>query len=236
MLPILYLDHRLVAVHKPAGLLVHRSELDRRETDFALQKVRDQLGRHVHPAHRLDRPTSGVLVFALDREAAGVLGRAFEDGRVEKKYLAVVRGHPPQRFVVDHPLADPEGGAAEGRPREARTTLRRLGTAEMPWPVDRWPSSRYALLEVCPLTGRRHQIRRHLHHVSHPVIGDSTWGKAVHNRLFREHLGSRRLLLACTALGFPHPDDGRPIRVTAPLAPEFEAVVHALGWSAALPP
>jgi tRNA pseudouridine65 synthase len=189
----------------------------------------------VHPVHRLDRPTSGVLVFALDREAAGLLGRAFEEGRVEKTYLAVVRGHPPEQLVVDHPLADPEGGAAGGRPREARTVLRRLGTAELPWPVDCWPTSRYALLELRLETGRRHQIRRHLHHVSHPVIGDSTWGKAVHNRLFRQHFGVGRLLLACVALGFPHPADGRPMRVTAPLEREFGRVVEALGWSGVLP-
>lgn len=235
MLPILYQDDRLVAVHKPSGLLVHRSELDRRETDFAVQRLRRQLGRHVHPVHRLDRPTSGVLLFALDREAAGVLGSAFEAGAVEKRYLAVVRGHPPEQLRVDHPLADPEGGAAAGRSREACTRLRRLGTVELPWPVDRWPTSRYALMEACPATGRRHQIRRHFHHIAHPVIGDSTWGKAAHNRLFRQHFGVGRLLLACVALGFAHPQDGRPVRITAALQSDFASVVEALGWSATLP-
>lgn len=164
-LPVLYRDDWLIAVHKPAGLLVHRSALDRHETRFALQMLRDQIGRPVYPAHRLDKGTSGVLLFALDREVGRALAARFEGGEVEKRYLAVVRGHPPEAGVVDHalaPLADDHAGLASGRPRTAVTRYRRLARVELPHRVDRYPTSRYALVELLPSTGRRHQLRRHM--------------------------------------------------------------------------
>lgn len=240
VLEIVYQDASIVAIHKPAGLLVHRSMLDRHETRFAVQLLRDQLGRHVHPAHRLDKGTSGLLLFGLTREVAAALGRAFEAREVEKRYLAIVRGHPPLEAEIDHPLLlNPDRFERGMRPEDAQpqtalTRYRRLATVELQIAVDRYPSSRYALLLLDPLTGRRHQLRRHMKHVSHPIIGDATFGKGRHNRFFAEHFGVRRLLLACVGLSFRHPLSGEKVQLTAPPSSDFRQVVAALGWSSAL--
>ena len=240
-LGIVHRDDWLCAIHKPSGLLVHRTTLDRDETRFAVQILRDQIGCRVHPAHRLDRGTSGVLLFALDRDVARLLGAQFEMGIVVKRYLAVVRGHPPEEGTIDHPLArqlddyeqPPPAGAVAG-PQRAVTRYRRLAITELPHAVDRYPTSRYALLEVVPETGRRHQIRRHLKHVAHPVIGDATYGKGRHNRLFAQLFGSDRLLLACVELRLTHPVTGAPLALRAPLAQDFAHVAVALGWDPSL--
>ena len=235
-LPIIYRDEFLIAVHKPAGLLVHRSFLDRHETRFAVQMLRDQIGRHVHPAHRLDRGTSGVLLFALERDICRRLGEQFEAQRVYKRYLAVVRGHPPESGEIDHPLTrqfdDYEFRAAHATEaaQEAVTRYRRLAITELPHAVDRYPTSRYALLELFPETGRRHQLRRHLKHISHPIIGDATYGKGRHNRLFQELFGCHRLLLACREMRLVHPVSGSPLTLSAPLAADFSGVLERLGW------
>ncbi len=240
-LAILYRDGWLCAVHKPSGLLVHRTDLDRGETDFAVQRLRDQIGCRVHPVHRLDRGTSGVLLFALDRDVAGALGAQFERGAVSKRYVAIVRGHPPAEGLIDHPLSrqldDAEYAPAVGEqaaPQCAVTRYRRLAIAELPYAVDRYLTSRYALIELVPETGRRHQIRRHLKHIAHPVIGDSTYGKGRHNRLFARLFGSKRLLLACAELRLRHPVTGASLALQAPLADEFARVVVALGWEETL--
>lgn len=232
VLTILHLDDRLVAVHKPAGLLVHRSNLDRHETRFALQLVRDRLGREVHPIHRLDRPTSGVLLFALDRDACRRMSAAFEAGQVDKQYLAIVRGHPADAFEIDHPLVRLDDDAtACGGTQPALTRGCTLARAELPHRVDRYPTSRYALVSLAPVTGRRHQLRRHLKHAAHPIVGDTTYGKSGHNRLFESLFGNRRLLLACTSLAFEHPDTGRPLRIAAPPGDDLSAVIASLGWT-----
>lgn len=233
-LPILHRDAQVVIVDKPSGLLVHRSLVDRHETRFAVQLLRDQLGQRVYPAHRLDKGTSGALAFALDPAGASALATQFADGGVRKRYLAIVRGWPDAGGCIDHPLdpvQDDVLGSQGGGPREARSTYRTLATVELPVRVDRYPTSRYALVELEPLTGRRHQLRRHLAHARHPIVGDSTYGKGRHNRLFRERYGSHRLLLACTELAFRHPTSGEALVVQAPLATEFAAVVRALGWT-----
>ena len=236
MLPIIYQDERVVAIHKPSGLLVHRSELDRHETCFAVQLLRDQLGRHVYPAHRLDRGTSGVLVFALDKDTARALGGQFERQEVIKTYLAVVRGHPPEAGRIDHALSrrrdDAEwvGERSTDEAQPAVTDFRRLATCELPHQVDRYPTSRYALVELTPHTGRRHQLRRHLKHIAHPIIGDATFGKGRHNRLFQQLFGCHRMLLACVRMQLRHPIDGRPLDLCAPPDGEFAAVLAALGW------
>lgn len=236
MLDILYRDEHLVAIDKPAGLLVHRSNLDRHETRFAVQLLRDQIGRHVHPAHRLDKGTSGVLLFALDAATARALGEQFESGAVDKTYRAIVRGWPPESGCIDHPLSRQFDD--HGRPRTdaatlslpARTDFRRLGTAEIDAAVDRYPTARYALVELRPLTGRQHQLRRHMKHIAHPIIGDATHGKGRHNRLFQERFDSHRLLLACTGLRLRHPASGAPLLLQAPPAADFGRVAAALGW------
>ena len=234
-LTILFRDDWLVVVDKPAGLLVHRSPVDARETRFAVQILRDQLGRYVYPVHRLDKGTSGALVFALDPAAARVMSEAFAGATVGKSYLALVRGWPDGYGEIDHSLRLVEDDvlpAGRSEPQSARTSYERLATFEIPYRVDRYPTSRYALLRLSPHTGRRHQLRRHLAHLSHPIVGDSTYGKGAHNRLFARLYGVRRLLLACVRLEFPHPVTRQPLRVLAPLARDFADVLRALGYEA----
>ena len=239
MLDILYRDDCLVAINKPAGLLVHRSNIDRHETRFAVQLLRDQLGQRVHPLHRLDKGTSGVLLFALDVGSARKVGIQFQCDEVKKRYLAIVRGWPPEAGVIGHALSrqfdDYGRKLGADSPTEALpavTEYRRLATVELPEAVDRYPTSRYALVELAPKTGRRHQLRRHMKHIAHPIIGDATWGKGIHNRFFRRRFGCERLLLACTGIELRHPQDGRALSIAAPLEENFGSVVAALGWEA----
>ena len=236
-LPIIYRDESLIAIHKPAGLLVHRSALDRHETRFALQMLRNQIGQKVYPVHRLDKGTSGVLLFALDREVGRVLSGQFERGEVRKRYVAVVRGHPSELGEIDHPLArmadEHAGIAADGAAQPATTRFRRLATVELPYRVDRYPSSRYALVELSPLSGRWHQLRRHMKHIAHPIIGDATHGKGRHNRLFQTLFGHPRLLLAATEMRLVHPLSGQALCLQAGLAEDFADVIVRLGWGGA---
>lgn len=238
-LEILYRDDRVIAVDKPPGLLVHRSDVDRHAREFALQMLRDQIGRRVFPVHRLDRATSGLLLFALDPEAAAFLGRRFEAGRKQSRYLAMVRGHTEPAGLIDKPLSDPRDERIDARvqrPRSARTRFQTLARTELPFTVDRYPSSRYSLLAIEPETGRRHQIRRHLKHASHPIIGDTTYGKGRHNRFVGEHFGVRRLLLACVELEIAHPDGTGTLRLVAAPSGAFRALLARLDWLAELPP
>lgn len=234
---VLYLDAHLVVVNKPAGLLVHRSAIDRHETRFAVQEVRDRLGQKVYPVHRLDKPTSGALLFALSPEVARVMTERFASGAVRKQYLAVVRGHVGDAGVVDHPLveeADPmtDGRARQGKPAQpAITEYRCLARAELPHPVGRYQTSRFSLVQAFPRTGRKHQIRRHMKHIFHPIVGDTTHGDGRQNALFREHLQCNRLLLAATGMSFAHPCTDERIEISAPLAVEFWRVGARLGWS-----
>ncbi|WP_295885092.1 pseudouridine synthase [uncultured Thiohalocapsa sp.] len=235
MLKVLYRDAHLVAVDKPPGLLVHRTRIADADS-FVLQRLRDQLGRRVHAVHRLDRPTSGVLLFALTADAARRLSAQFATQRVAKHYLAVVRGWPPVAGRIDWPLDDPEASAPGRRlPRPALTTYRRLATAELPVAVSRYPTSRYALVLAAPHTGRRHQLRRHFAHIRHPLIGDTTHGEGRHNRLFRERFGLHRLLLHAWRLDFTHPDTDAAMRVTAAPDADWCRLFESLGWAEALP-
>ena len=233
-LPVLFIDDHLVAVNKPPGLLVHPTRLDPHAGESLMQRLRDRLGRWVYPVHRLDRPTSGVLLFALDADTARVLGGCFAQGAVTKRYLGVVRGWTDAAGVIDHPLQpkpDPIADADRSRPRapqSARTRYRLLARAELPVSDGRHASSRYGLVELLPETGRRHQLRRHLKHLSHPLIGDTTWGKSRHNQLFRQQFGCERLLLHCSELRLPHPCRPGVISVQAPLDMAFRRVVAAL--------
>lgn len=233
---VLYRDEAIVAVHKPAGLLVHRREGPPYDGSFALQMVRDQIRQRVYPVHRLDRPTSGVLVFALSPHAARALVDAFATGQVVKRYLAVVRGFTEPQGVVDYPLHEHPGGPGQRSEhvrkaaQPAITAYRRLATAELPFATKRYPTSRYSLVEAYPRTGRTHQIRRHMKHICHPVIGDTTHGDGSHNRLFRERLDCRRLLLTAGQISMPHPGTGRLLTITAPLDEGFRALIRALNW------
>lgn len=237
-LPILYRDEALIAVHKPAGLLVHRSDIDRHETRFAVQLVRDQLGQHVYPVHRLDKPTSGVLLFATSSALARTVISAFAEQRVHKQYWAVVRGHPPASGCIDHPLQriedDYAGAVMANSAQAAVTRFQVVATIELPVAVDRYPASRYALVQLQPETGRQHQIRRHLKHVAHPIVGDVRYGKGVHNRYFRDQLGVSRLLLACVAMQLEHPVSGLPLRIEQPVDGEFRDLLQR--WQFPLQP
>ncbi len=239
-LEIIWQDESFVAVNKPAGLLVHRTPLDPREERFALQLVRDILGQRVYPVHRLDRPTSGVLLFALSPAMAQLVAAAFAERRVEKHYLAVVRGVVADEGVIDHPLADlPDrylSSRQDGEEREAVTAYRRLAAAELPVAVGRYPASRYSLVAAVPRTGRRHQLRRHFKHLFHPIIGDTNYGEGRHNRFFREELGCHRLLLHAVELTFPHPSTGGEVTVTAPPSGAFASLIDRLGWRESVPP
>jgi tRNA pseudouridine65 synthase len=211
-LPALHQDGCLLAVDKPVGLAVHRGVA--RDRVVALQMVRDRVGRHVHAVHRLDRATSGVLLFALDPGTARRMQERFEAGEVAKRYLALVRGIPPEAGVIDHPVPRDVDG-----PRvPAVTEFRRLATFE-----------RYALVEARPRTGRRHQIRRHFKHISHPLIGDVRYGKGEHNRLFREHFGLHRLALHALELAFAHPETGEALRIVAPVPEDLAGPLRAMG-------
>ncbi|MGJ7456678.1 pseudouridine synthase [Halomonas sp. MA07-2] len=236
-LRILHRDEHLVAVHKPAGLLVHRTALARGEREFLLQRLRDKLSQRVYPVHRLDRPTSGVMVFALSSEVATPLAEAFAERRVTKRYLAVVRGIGPEAERLEYPLREEDGSRpkAEMPVMEAVTDIRRLDSVELPVQVDRYPHSRYSLMEARPLTGRRHQIRRHLSQRGYPIIGDAKHGKGNHNRFFAERLDAPRLLLAATGLAFVHPVTEQPLRLSCALDATMTALFRRFGWAGHLP-
>lgn len=241
MLDLLYQDASLVAIVKPSGLLVHPSGAAP-DRSTCLSLLRAQLRRWVYPVHRLDRGASGVLLFALDPDTAGVVGRAFADRLVSKTYLAVTRGVLPDDGLIDAPLADDPAGngrrgspaRADKEPAEARTTFRRLADVELPYPVGRYATARYSLAEIEPLTGRTHQIRRHMAHIRHPLVGDVTWGEGRHNRLFREVFGVHRLLLHASVLRLPHPKTGEDLVLRAPIPSDLTALFDRLGFIAAL--
>ena len=227
-LPVLYADNWLAVVDKPAGLMVHDSKLARGEDDFLADRLREQLGKPIFLVHRLDRATSGCLLLAFDRDSASALGKALMGGEVEKDYLAVCRGWPAEAaFTVDHDL---DGGPGKPLKKPAITRFQTLRQGELPIPSNGFPTSRYALLRCQPQTGRFRQIRRHLKHVFHHLIGDTSHGDGRHNRTFRMQ-GVHRMLLHAERLAFPHPQDGRRIEVVAPLDAAFDKAVRLLGWS-----
>lgn len=233
---ILHREERLLAVYKPAGLLVHRSAIDRHETRFLLQLLRDQVGQRIYPAHRLDKPTAGLMLFAMDTEMAALLTAAFTEGRVRKTYLAVVRGWLEGEGRIDYPLREELDRMTDRRARKdkpaqsAVTDYRCLGQVELPEPVGRYPSARYSLMALRPIHGRKHQIRRHLRHIFHPVLGDTTHGDGRHNRFFRSHLDCHRLLLAALRLGLMHPLTGELLDLRAAPDSDFQRVLERLGW------
>ena len=226
-LKILHIDADLVAIGKPAGLLVHRTALDAHEQRFAMQMLRDQIGAQVWPVHRLDKGSSGVLLFALNADVARELCAAFESNRLHKRYLALVRGWPSiEAGVIEHALArDPERASRGQTLLAARTDWKLLNHYEWQIATDpRFNNSRYALLEAQPHSGRRHQIRRHLKHIAHPIVGDATHGKGVHNRAVAQYLGLQRLWLHALELHIEHPVTRQALRLNAPLCPEWEAL------------
>lgn len=226
-LSIVFADEHLVAIDKPSGLLVHRSWLAKEAREFALQKLRDQIGQHVFPVHRLDRPTSGLLLFAKDADTARALTIEFTERRVMKRYHAVVRGYLGDG-VLDYPLREEldkiaDKFAEQDKPAQpAVTAYRCLQRVELPFAVSKkHATTRYSLVELSPKTGRKHQLRRHMAHLRHPIVGDTHHGDGRHNNFFREHFCCRRLLLAATGLSFQHPHTKQTVDLQLPVPEEF---------------
>lgn len=258
VLTILYQDEFMVAVDKPAGLFVHRSFMDKDEIYFALQLVRDQIGQYVYPVHRLDRPTSGVLLFALTKEVATQLSELFANkskqadlvdsqtdsevsggvvGDLEKSYYALVRGHLAESSgFIDHPLKEKldklgDKNVSRDKPAQSAQSIYQVQQqASLPIKVGKFDSVRYSLVEVKPITGRRHQIRRHLAHLRHPIIGDINYGDNKQNPFFIEHFGFKRLMLHAYSLSFTHPVTNEKIKISAPFDQQWQQVFSALAW------
>ncbi len=227
-LQVLYADECLAVIDKPAGLMVHDSKLARGETDFAADRLREQFGKPIFLIHRLDRATSGCLLLAFDRESASALGKTLMSGDVEKDYLAICRGWPQEKFTVDHPL---DGGPGKPVKKPAITRFTRLATGELPVPSNGFETSRYALLRCQLETGRFRQIRRHLKHCFHHLVGDTSHGDGRHNLQFRLR-GVHRMLLHASRLAFVHPASGQRIETIAPLDAEFGKAFALFGWDA----
>ncbi|OEF24068.1 tRNA pseudouridine(65) synthase TruC [Vibrio rumoiensis] len=236
-LDIVYQDEYLIAVNKPAGMLVHRSWLDSHETVFVMQTLRDQIGQHVFPLHRLDRPTSGVLLFALSSEVASIASPMFAEHKFEKTYHAIVRGWVEEGDRLDYPLkkevdkvAD-KFARAEQEAQSAITDYQPLAKVEVPYSTGRFPTSRFGLVEMKPLTGRKHQLRRHMAHLRHPIIGDTSHGDGKQNRLFRDNFNARRLMLHASSLSFIHPITEQPIVITAKLDEVWQDLLEQFEWT-----
>ncbi|MBF9253592.1 pseudouridylate synthase [Pontibacter sp. 172403-2] len=229
MLEIIYEDAQYVAINKPNGLLVHRTRIAEEKKEFALQLLRDQLGYHLYPVHRLDRGTSGVLLFAKSADAAVPLVNAFKLRETDKVYFAVVRGYSPLEDTIDSPIRPDKDHKAKA-PQDAVTHYTRLATVELPIPVGRYATARYSLVKVKPETGRMHQIRKHFAHIRHYVIGDKRHGDWRHNRMFLEELHSPALLLHAAQLVFEHPYTGRPVSIKAQFPDNMRRLCRHFGW------
>ncbi|MDR6809244.1 tRNA pseudouridine65 synthase [Dyadobacter sp. BE34] len=215
-LEILFQCEHLVAINKPNGLLVHRSPIASDADVFAVQLLRDQLGQKVYPVHRLDRKTSGVLLFALDEVTNSEMQRKFMDGEIGKTYHAIVRGYTPDAGTIDYPLKRDDGVS-----QDAVTYFETLMRSEVPFVVGKHPTSRYSLVKLNPATGRMHQLRKHMAHILHPIIGDRPHGCNKQNRYFKEHLGMMQMMLHAVELEFVHPYSKERITIQASYPTEF---------------
>ena len=235
-LPIIYQDEYLVAVDKPSGLLVHRSLIDKHETEFAMQMVRDQIGQHVFTVHRLDRPTSGVLIFALSSDVARAMTTQFTEQKIGKTYYAIVRGHTPDEGEIDYPLKEKldkiaDKMADQDKPAQpAVTDYQTVQQFELPFAVGRYPSARYSLVKLSPRTGRKHQLRRHMAHISHPIVGDTTHGDGKHNKFIREQYGIHGLALTCYQMQLAHPVTGEALTLATEFDGRMAKLLGSWGW------
>ena len=222
-LEIILEDEHYIAINKPAGLLVHRTSLATESKEFALQILRNQINRHVYPCHRLDRKTSGALLFAKSTEANRKMQKCFAENEVAKTYLAIVRGFTEDTGIIDYPLK-----TDDGKFQEASTHYKTLVKTEVNLPYGKHSTSRYSLVEVKPQTGRMHQIRKHFAHILHPIIGDRPHGCNKQNKLFKERWNMSTMLLHASSLEFTHPFSGESINIQAPLSPEFTRMLKEL--------
>jgi tRNA pseudouridine65 synthase len=225
ILEIIYQDEYLVAINKPHGLLVHRSPIAADATEFAVQILRDQLGSMVYPVHRLDRKTSGILLFALNEEMNSKMQVQFAEGKVKKQYHAIVRGFTPETMDIDYPLKRDDGVV-----QEAFTSFVTLQKTEVDIPSGKHATSRYALVELVPTTGRMHQLRKHMAHIFHPIIGDRPHGCNKQNKFFLEVFQMNSMLLHAKELCFYHPFTEQEILIQADYQPEFKRMFDVLGF------
>lgn len=237
MLEILYRDEFLIAINKPSGLLVHRSPIDRHETLFAVQMLRDQIGQFVYPIHRLDKPTSGVLLFALDKESAKIMGEQFRTKESKKSYIAIVRGYTDESGFIEHPLsvkldkiADKDNSSVTKEAQDAATEYERIATVELFYSVGKYDKTRYSLVKIKPLTGRKHQLRRHMKHISHHILGDTKYGRGEHNKFIRQEFDCHRMLLHANELQIRHPYTNEVLIIQAPLDDAFKTLCSSFGW------
>ncbi len=226
---ILYEDPHLVAIHKPNGLLVHRTKLATDATEFALQLLRDQLGIKVYPTHRLDRKTSGILLFAKDEDSNREMQKLFMEQKVEKEYLAIVRGWIDDKLTLDYPLYN-----EAGKKQDAITTILPIEQVEIDLPFGKFSTSRYTCTKVKPETGRIHQIRKHFAHLRHPIVGDRPHGCNKQNKLFKEHFFMTKLMLHASSLSFVHPISLEQVVINSQYCDEFERMIDELGFTTPL--
>ncbi len=226
---ILYHDGDLIAVHKPSGQFVHATDLNRADTVPLLQEVRDAIGAWIYPIHRLDRATSGIVLFALSPEVAAAMSRRFSERLVQKRYLALVRGFCPD-CVIDRPLKRKDSSKRQtpAAAQDAVTNIECSQQFEFPAPSRGFETTRCSLVSAVPATGRYHQIRRHLNGISHPVLGDTSHGDTRCNHHFRELIGLTRLLLAAVSLQFGHPVTGTAVCLECEPDDDFRNVVARL--------
>ena len=232
-LEIIYEDAQYVAINKPNGLLVHRTRIAEEKKEFALQLLRDQLGYRLYAVHRLDRGTSGVLLFAKSPEAAAPFTKVFEERQPAKTYFAVVRGFAPEAGTIDSAIR-PDKDHQHKEPQQAVTHFSRLATVELPIPVGPYKTARYSLVKINPETGRMHQIRKHFAHIRHYIVGDKRHGDWRHNRMFLEELNSPHLLLHAAALTIKQPFTGEIRHLKAPMPENMRRLCLQFGWGAEL--
>lgn len=230
-LEILYKDEYLVAINKPSGLLVHKSMIDRHEIYFAMKMLRDQLDQWVYPIHRLDKPTSGVLLFALDKHTAKLMSEQFMSHTIKKTYQCIVRGFTDATGLIDHALKEKLDKIAdrdakkEKEAQEAVSEYETLASVELDFEVGRYDKVRYSLVKVLPKTGRKHQIRRHMKHISHHILGDTKYGRGEHNKLIRKEFNCHRLLLHASSLEISHPYTKEALKIEANLDEIFSFMI-----------
>lgn len=222
-LDILYQDEYLVAVNKPCGYLVHRSPIARDAEFIVLQILRDQIGKRVYPIHRIDRKTSGVLLFALDSDTNRIVGKDFADHKVKKEYTAIVRGWIGENGIVDYALTNDSG-----KTQEAITRYECLSRFEIDLPHGKFQTSRYSHVEVTPQTGRMHQIRKHMNHLRHPILGDRPHGCSKQNRLWKGAFGLTNMMLHSKSLEIKHPHSNSMLLIEAPYFSEYSRVMTIL--------
>lgn len=220
MLEIVYEDEDIIAINKPHGLLVHKSKMAADADEFALQMLRDQINQHVYPAHRLDRKTAGVLLFSKNKEMDFLIQPLFANQQIEKTYLAIVRGFTDEEGTIDYALKKENGTL-----QDAVTHFKTLKHFEISLPSGKHASSRYSLVEVNPITGRMHQIRKHFAHIFHPILSDRPHGCNKQNKLWKDQFQMDTMMLHAEKIKFTHPKNKTPIIIEANPQEEFNRVL-----------